>query len=92
MPPWDRFKELCHERFCPTAGVSCLAELGRLPFGLSVQEFADRFKKVVAHTRNLDVVQKAELFVGGLLDHIRVDVENQRTQDVATAVRLAWAS
>ena len=47
MPPWDRFKELCHERFGPSVGGSRLTELGRLPFTASVQDFADRFNTVL---------------------------------------------
>ena len=41
--------------------------------------------------RNLDGVQKAELFVGGLPDYIRVDVELHKPQDLATAVCLERA-
>ena len=43
MPPWERFKELCRLRFSPPIRGSRLAELGRLPFVSTVQEFADRF-------------------------------------------------
>jgi hypothetical protein len=39
-----------------------------------VQNFTERFNVVLYHERNLDVDQKTELFVGGLPDHIRVDV------------------
>jgi hypothetical protein len=75
MPHWDRFKELCHLQFGPAVRVSRLTELGRLQFTSTVQDYADRFNAVLCHARNLDAVQKAELFVGGLPDHIRVDVE-----------------
>jgi hypothetical protein len=91
MPTWARFKELCHLQFGPAVRGSRLAELGRLQFTSTVQDYADRFNAVLCHARNLDPVQKAELFVGGLPDHIRVDVELRAPQDLSTAVYLARA-
>jgi hypothetical protein len=91
MPHWDRFKELCHLQFGPAVRGSCLAELGRLQFTSTVQDYADCFNAVLCHARNLDTVQKAELFVGGLLDHIRVDVELRAPQDLQTAMHLVRA-
>ena len=64
MPSWERFKELCHLQFGPPVRDSRLAELGRLPFRTTVQDFAERFNAVLCHARNLDNLQKAELFVG----------------------------
>nr|XP_051190057.1 uncharacterized protein LOC127303355 [Lolium perenne] len=49
MPPWDRFRELCLLRFEPTIHGSRLAELGRLPFTSTVQDFADRFQALACH-------------------------------------------
>jgi hypothetical protein len=91
MPHWDRFKELCHLQFGPAVCGSRLAELVRLQFMSTVQDYADRFNAVLCHARNLDAVQKAELFVGGLPDHIRVDVELRAPQDLPTAMHLARA-
>jgi hypothetical protein len=42
-------------------------------------------------TEDLDAVQKAELFVGGLPDHIRIDVALRAPQDLHTVVYLARA-
>jgi uncharacterized protein YlxP (DUF503 family) len=91
MPTWERFKELCHLQFGPPVRDSRLAELGRLQFRSMVQEFMERFNTVLCHTRNLDVVQKAELFVGGLSDDVRVDVAMRATKDLPTTVYLAQA-
>jgi hypothetical protein len=66
MPTWERFKELCHLQFGPSVQDSRLVELGRLQFHTTVQEFTERFNAVLCHTRNLNAVLKAELFVGGL--------------------------
>jgi hypothetical protein len=92
MPYWDQFKELFHLQFGLAVRGSRLAELGRLQFTSTVQDYADRFNVVLCHAQNLDAVQKAELFVGGLPDHIRVDVELRAPQDLPTAMHLAVRS
>jgi hypothetical protein len=50
MPAWDRF---CNLRFGPVVRGTRLSELARLPFLLTVQEYADRFNAVLCHARNL---------------------------------------
>jgi hypothetical protein len=52
-----------------------LAELARLPFGTTVEDFSERFNVVLCHTRDLSPRQKAELYVGGLPDHIKKQVQ-----------------
>jgi hypothetical protein len=81
-PSWARFKELCHLQFGPPVRGSRLAELGRIQFHSTVQA-------VLCHARNLDSSQKADLYVGGLPDHIRVDVELRAPHDLPMAVYLA---
>jgi hypothetical protein len=91
MPSWERFKELCHLQFGPPVRDSRLAELDRLPFRTTVQDFVERFNAILCHARNLDNLQKADLFVGGLLDHISIDVAMRAPQDLPTAMYLARA-
>jgi hypothetical protein len=91
MSLWEHFKELCHLQFVPPVHDSRLAKLGRLPFRTTMQDFAERFNAIMCHVRNLDNLQKAELFVGGLPDHIRVDVAMRAPQDLSTAMYLARA-
>ena len=86
MPEWELFKDLFSLHFGPPIRGSRLAELGRLPFTSTVQDFADRFQAVACHAQNLSSRQRAELFVGGLPDHIRVDVELRNPQDLQTAM------
>ncbi|XP_020188468.1 uncharacterized protein [Aegilops tauschii subsp. strangulata] len=44
MPPWERFREFCLLRFgLPIRGIR-LAELGRLSFTSTVQDYTDRFQ------------------------------------------------
>jgi hypothetical protein len=82
MPPWERFRDLCRLHFGPPLQGSRLAELGRLPFTSTMQEYAGRFQAVACHTGGLSTRQRAELFVGGLPDHIRVDVEMRSPSDL----------
>ena len=91
MPPWERFRDLCRLRFGPPLHGSRLAELGRLPFATSVQEFADRFQALACHAPDVSTRQRAELFVGGLPEYIRVDVEMHHPQDLQAAIYYARA-
>ncbi|XP_071675978.1 uncharacterized protein [Lolium perenne] len=91
MPPWDRFRELCLLRFGPPIRGSRLAELGRLAFTTTVQDFADRFQTLACHAPGVTGQQRAELFIGGLPDHIRVDVEMRDPQDLQSAMYYARA-
>ena len=91
MPPWERFRELCLLRFGPPIRGSRLAELGRLPFTSTVQDFADRFQALACHASGVTAQQRADLFVGGLPDHIRVDVELRGPQDLQSAMYYARA-
>jgi hypothetical protein len=91
MPPWERFKDLCNLCFGPAIRGSRLAELGRLPFLSTVQDYSDRFTAILCHARNLSAPQKADLFVGGLPKHIMVDVDLREPRDLQTAMHLAQA-
>jgi len=91
MPTWDRFKELCDLQFGPAVRNTRLSELARLLFTSTVQDYSARFNVVLCHARNLSAPQKAELFVGGLPEHIKVDVELREPQDLQTAMHLARA-
>jgi hypothetical protein len=71
MPPWERFRELCSLSFRPPVLGTRLAELARLPFGSSVQDYSERYNAVLCHAHNLSAHQKVELYVGGLPDHLR---------------------
>jgi hypothetical protein len=75
MPAWECFKDLCNLRFGPPVRCNCLSELAWLPFYNTVQDYQERFNTLVCHNPNLFPQQKVDLFVGGLPEHIRVDVE-----------------
>jgi hypothetical protein len=90
MPSWEHFKELCNLRFGPVVHNTRLSELAHMPFTSMVQDYSDRFNVVLCYARNLSA-QKAELFVGGLLEHIKVDEELREPQDLQMAMHLARA-
>uniref|UniRef100_A0A453MFT7 Uncharacterized protein n=1 Tax=Aegilops tauschii subsp. strangulata TaxID=200361 RepID=A0A453MFT7_AEGTS len=46
---------------------------------------------MACHAPGLTAHQRAELFVGGLPDHIRVDVEMRGPQDLQTAMHYSRA-
>ena len=91
MPTWDRFKELCNLQFWSDVRGTCLSELAHLPFTSMVQDYSKRFNAMICHARNLSASQKAELFVGGLPKHIKVDMELREPQNLQTAMYLARA-
>ena len=91
MPTWERFRELCQLHFGPAMQGTRLAELARLPFGSSVQDYSERYNAVLCHERDLNARQKAQLYVGGLPEHIRVDVEMHHPPDLQTAMYYARA-
>jgi hypothetical protein len=66
---------LCNLRFGPTVRNTRLSKLARLPFTSTMQDYSDCFNTVLCHARILLAPKKAELFVGGLSEHIKVDVE-----------------
>jgi hypothetical protein len=56
-----------------------------------MQDFADRFQALACYAPGVMGQKRAELFIGGLPDHIRVDVELQAPQDLQTAMHYARA-
>ncbi|XP_020200029.1 uncharacterized protein [Aegilops tauschii subsp. strangulata] len=62
MPPWELFCELCLLRFGPPIRGNRLAELGRLPFTSTVQDFPDRFQAMACHASGVTAQQRADHF------------------------------
>jgi hypothetical protein len=92
MPTWEHFRALCQLQFGPPTQGTHLAELAHLMFTSTVQEYSERYNAVLCHTDDdLGPRQKAKLFVGGLPEHIRVDVEMRHPPDLQTALHYARA-
>jgi len=68
-----------------------LAELAQLPFTSTVQDYSERYNAVLCHERDLNACQKAQLYIGGLLEHIKVDVELHHPQDLQSTMYYARA-
>jgi hypothetical protein len=51
MQSWDRFRALCQLRFGPPTQGTRLAQLARLSFSSSVQEYSSRYNAVVCHAQ-----------------------------------------
>jgi len=66
-------------------------ELGQLPFVSTVQEFADQFQVVACHAQDISTRLRAKLFISGLSNHIRVDVEIRDPLNLQTAMYYARA-
>lgn len=75
MTSSERFKDLCNLRFGPTIRSNCLGKHAHLPFHGVVQDYQERFNVLVCHTSQLLPSQKTDLFITGLSEHIRADVE-----------------
>lgn len=88
---WDGFRSLCHQHFGPPLGINHLAELARLPFRGSVNDYLEAFQSRMAHVGHLTPLQQVQLFTGGLLDPIRTDVEVQAPLDLQRAMYMARA-
>jgi hypothetical protein len=56
-----------------------------------VQDFTDLFQTLACHAPGVTARHRTELFVGGLPDHIRVDVEMRDPQDLQMAMHYARA-
>jgi hypothetical protein len=46
---WQHFKALCQQRFGPTLGTNHLADLARLPFRTTVEDYLQTFQDRLAH-------------------------------------------
>jgi hypothetical protein len=90
-PPWAEFWSLCQQRFGPPLSNNHLTDLARLPFTSTVYKYMEASQAHVAHAGTLTPLQKAQLFTGGLPDHIRIDVELHEPQNLQHAMRLARA-
>jgi hypothetical protein len=91
VPSWEHFKDLCHLRFGPPVRCNRLLELAWLPFRNTMEDYQECFSALVYHNPNLEPRQKADLFVGGLPKHIRVNIELRAPLDLQMALHLARA-
>lgn len=88
-PPWPRFKEILNLRFGPPLRAAPLFELASCRRTGTVEEYQDRFQALLPRAGHLDETQRVQLFTGGLLPPLSLQVQNQNPQTLAAAMSLA---
>jgi hypothetical protein len=88
-PTWARFKELLNLRFGPPLRAAPLFELASCRRTGTVEEYQDRFQALLPRAGHLDEAQRVQLFMGGLLPPLSLQVQNQNPQTLVAAMSLA---
>jgi len=70
-------------------GSAPLFELADCRRTSTVAEYQDRFQALLARAGPLDEAQRVQLFTGGLLPPLSMDVQIQNPQTLAAAMSLA---
>ncbi|KAJ4749170.1 Sulfite exporter TauE/SafE family protein [Rhynchospora pubera] len=92
IPNWTRFKEACQLRFGPPFRSNPITELSLLQQSGSVEGYTKDFYRVLCRTEQLAPAHEIGLFLSGLSEIIRSDVEMQNPISLEIAVSLARAS
>lgn len=91
VPSWPRFVDYINLRFGPPIRFNTLGELKELRRSGSVEEYQRRFLALVCRCDDLTTWHQIYLFIAGLGDPIKSDVELQRPHSLQTAMSLARA-
>ncbi|KAK0574086.1 hypothetical protein LWI29_018007 [Acer saccharum] len=86
---WDDFKEGLNLKYGPNQFLDFYGEFTRLQQTGTVQDYQDKFEKLLAKASPLELPRQVSSFVGGLRDSIRTDVRANKPQTLATAIGLA---
>ena len=89
IPSWRRFKDLLHLCYGPPLRSNPLGELAACKRTGTVAEYQDRFQALLPRAGPLDEEQRVQLFTGGLLPPLSLDVEVHNPQSLAGAMSLA---
>ncbi|XP_066387168.1 uncharacterized protein [Miscanthus floridulus] len=74
-PSWRRFKELLNLRYAPPLRAAPLFELTNCRRMSTVAEYQDRFQALLPRAGPLEEAQRVQLFTGGLLPPLSLDVQ-----------------
>ena len=88
-PTWERFKELLNLRYGPPLRSVPLFELSSCRRTGTVEDYQDRFQALLPRAGRLDEAQRVQLFTGGLLPPLSLQVEQQKPPSLAAAMSLA---
>jgi hypothetical protein len=87
-PSWRRFTELLNMRYGPPLRSAPLFELADCRRTGTVEEYQDRFQALLPHAGTLKEEQCVQLFIGGLLLPLSLEVQVHNLQSLAAAMSL----
>jgi hypothetical protein len=88
-PTWARFKDLLNLRYGPPLRSAPLFELSSCHRTGTVEDYQDRFQALLPRVGRLDEAQRVQLFMGGVLPPLNLQVQQQNPQTLAAAMSLA---
>ena len=88
-PSWRRFRELLDLRYGPPLRSAPLFELADCRHTTTVEDYQDRFQALLPRAGRLEEAQRVQLFTGGLLPPLSLQVQMQNPQSLVTAMSLA---
>jgi hypothetical protein len=91
VPQWDEFTELCHLRFGPPIRSNPLGEIKQLVQTTTVEAYQEKFATLLCRTDALAEPHQVQLFVAGLSEDVRYDVEILKPTSLELAMSLARA-
>ncbi|WVZ80867.1 hypothetical protein U9M48_028309 [Paspalum notatum var. saurae] len=83
---WRRFTELLNLRYGPPLRSALLFELADCRRTGTVEEYQDRFQALLPRAGRLGEAQRVQLFIGGLLPPLSLDVRVHNPQSLAVAM------
>ncbi|KAK0575192.1 hypothetical protein LWI29_035342 [Acer saccharum] len=86
---WEDFKDGLNSRYGPNQYLDFFGELTRLQQTSSVQDYQERFEKLLAKVGPLEQVRQVSCFVSGLIESIRIDVWANKPITLSSAIGLA---
>ncbi len=88
-PTWPCFKDLINLRFGPPLRSTPLFELSACRRTGTVAEYSSQWQALLPRAGKLEEAQKIQLYTGGLLPPLSLQVQMQNPQSVASAMSLA---
>ena len=88
-PSWRRFKELINLRYGPPLRSAPLFELADCRRTSTVADYQDQFQALMPRASLLDKARRVQLFTGGLLPPLSLDVQVHNPQSLVAAMSLA---
>jgi len=88
-PTWERFKELLNLRYGPPLRSVPLFELSACRRTSTVEDYQDRFQALLPRAGRLEEAQQVQLFTGGLLPPLSLQVQQQKPASLEEAMSLA---